>query len=56
MPDTTALVVTSLDEEPVAAPSAHFNLESKAPWFEIRDDAPRFDAFPPAVAAALEDR
>ncbi len=56
MPDTTALVVTSLDDEPVAEPSAHFNLESKAPWFEIRDDAPRFDAFPPAVAAALEDR
>ena len=54
IPDTTALVVTSLDEEPAGAPSAHFNLESKAPWFEIRDDAPRFDAFPPAVATALE--
>ena len=34
----------------------HFNVESKAPWFEIRDDAPRFDAFPPEIAAALDDR
>ena len=51
----TALVVASLAEEPSTQPSAHFNLESKAPWFEIRDDAPRFDAFPPAVAAMLDN-
>jgi len=56
MPGTTALMVTSLDEEPAVAPAAHFNIESKAPWFEIRDDAPRFDAFPAAVTAALQDR
>lgn len=53
-PGTTALVVTSLDDEPVIAPSVHFNLESKAPWYEIRDDAPRFDAFPDAIATKLD--
>ena len=47
------LVVTSLDQEPAIAPSAHMNLESKAPWYEILDDAPRFDALPPGVSDAL---
>ena len=56
IPDTTVIIVASLDDEPQFAPVAHFNLESKAPWFEIRDDAPRFDSFPPGVADALEDR
>jgi hypothetical protein len=45
--------VTSLDEEPTIAPAMHFNLESKAPWYELLDDAPRFDAFPPSVSAKL---
>jgi hypothetical protein len=40
---------------PTIAPAAHFNLESKAPWYEIRDDAPQLDAFPPSVAVKLEE-
>jgi hypothetical protein len=54
LPEVTALMVTGLDSEPTLAPSAHLNLESKAPWYEILDDAPRFDAFPEAISAALD--
>jgi len=53
-PQTTMLVVSSLDEEPGAEPAIHVNLESKAPWYTIRDDAPCFEAFPPNVDAALD--
>jgi len=51
-PGVTMLVVASLDEEPTAAPSMHLNVESKAPWYEIRDDAPRFDGFAPGMEPA----
>ena len=50
----TALIVTTLDIEPSLAPSAHLNLESKAPWYEILDEAPRFDGFPPNIEKMLE--
>ena len=49
-----ALIVTTLDIEPSLAPSAHLNLESKAPWYEILDEAPRFDGFPPNIEKMLE--
>ena len=48
-PETIAIMVSSVDEEPVTPPAVHINVESKAPWFEIRDDAPRFDGFPPGM-------
>lgn len=48
-----ALVVTTLDREPETPPVAHLNLESKAPWYEILDSAPRFQGFPPGVDTAL---
>lgn len=48
-PGVTMLVVACLDEEPTAAPSMHLNLESKAPWYDILDAAPRFDAFAPGT-------
>jgi len=52
-PHATMLVVSSLDHEPAQEPVVHVNLESKAPWYVIRDDAVRFDAFPPNVASSL---
>lgn len=44
------VVVSSLLEEFQQAPWAHINIESKAPWFEIGDDLPQFDAWPPSGA------
>ena len=40
------LVVASLDDDSELAPWAHFNIESKAPWFTIADDLPQFEAGP----------
>lgn len=48
-----ALVVASLDPEPQTPPAAHLNVGSKAPWYEILDQAPRFEAFPPGVDDAM---
>jgi hypothetical protein len=53
-PAATMLVVASLDDEPTGEPVLHVNLESMAPWYTIRDDAPRFDGFPPNAEASLQ--
>ncbi len=53
-PAATMLIVASLDVEPDREPAIHVNLESKAPWYVIRDEAARFDALPPGVQASLE--
>lgn len=53
-PAATMLMVAALDDPPATEPVVHLNLESKAPWYTLRDDAPRFDAFPPDVDAALQ--
>ncbi len=55
-PELTVLIVTSLDEEPSSAPVVHANCESKAPWYEILGDTPRFDDFPPAAKAMMAGR
>lgn len=39
----------SLEDDPGGRPMAHIFVASKAPWHEIADDLPRFDAFPPGV-------
>jgi hypothetical protein len=31
------------------------NVESKAPWYEILDDRPQFDSFPPGVEEAMRE-
>jgi len=47
----------NFDDDPGVRPLAHIFVASKAPWFEIRDSLPCFDAFPPAVdAPVLPDR
>jgi hypothetical protein len=44
-------------DDPGVQPLAHIFVASKAPWFDLRDDLPRFDAFPPDFdAAVLPDR
>ncbi|HEY5309745.1 MAG TPA: GFA family protein [Casimicrobiaceae bacterium] len=37
----------SLDDDPGVRPIVHIHTASKAPWFEIRDALPQFEAFPP---------
>jgi hypothetical protein len=37
----------SLDDDPGVRPVVHIHVASKAPWFEIADDLPRFAEFPP---------
>ena len=44
-------------DDPGVRPQLHIFVASKAPWYEIGDALPRFDAFPPGVdAAVLPDR
>ncbi len=53
-PATGASVYTpvgNLLTDPGMRPQCHMFVGSKAPWFEISDDLPRFDAFPPGVDA-----
>jgi hypothetical protein len=43
--------------DPGVRPTAHIFVGSKAPWFEIADDAPQFEAYPPGIdAPSLPDR
>jgi hypothetical protein len=35
-----------LDHDPGLRPQMHIFVGSKAPWFEIADDLPRYDAAP----------
>ena len=51
------LPVGPCDGDPGVRSEAHIFVASKAPWYEIRDALPRFDAFPPGIAApVLADR
>ena len=47
----------NLLSDPEVRPQAHMFVGSKAPWYAITDDLPRFEAFPPGVdAKVLPDR
>lgn len=37
----------TLVDTPTLLPTAHIHVASKAPWYEILDQLPRHDAFPP---------
>lgn len=39
----------NFDADPGIKPMAHIFVASKAPWYDIPDALPRFDAFPPGV-------
>jgi len=54
-PTHMSLVVATLDTEMDQPPVAHVNVESKAPWYEIADGGPQFDALPPGAAEALDN-
>lgn len=55
LPGATVLMVASLDPELDGQPALHFNVESKAPWYEILDDRPQHASFPPAIEAMRSD-
>ena len=44
---TFFLPAGTLDDDPGPRPAAHIFVASKAPWFEISDELPQFDEFPP---------
>jgi ADP-ribosyl-[dinitrogen reductase] hydrolase len=44
--DLACVIVPSLVEPSRAMPWAHVNAESRAPWFEIQDRLPQFEAWP----------
>jgi len=41
----------TLDDDPGARPAAHIFVGSKAPWFEITDQLPQFDEYPPGFGS-----
>lgn len=46
-----------LEDDPAERPSAHIFVGSKAPWYEIPDALPQFEAYPPGTdVAAQPDR
>jgi hypothetical protein len=53
-PEELGLALGTLDDDPGARPLAHVFVHSKAPWFEITDDLPRFpEGLSPAARARL---
>jgi hypothetical protein len=45
--DQVFIPAGALDDDPGVRPAAHIFVGSKAPWYEIRDELPRFDEWPP---------
>ena len=51
--DFTFMPAGALDDDPGIRPVGHIFVGSKASWFDITDDLPRFDDFPPGVDASV---
>jgi hypothetical protein len=49
--DTWGVPAGLLDGDPGVRPALHTSVASKAPWWEIRDDSPKFDEGVPGVVA-----
>jgi hypothetical protein len=43
----------NLDGDPGVRPALHIFVASKAPWYEIPDALPRFDAYPPGIGGTI---
>lgn len=46
-PSAYGLPLGPLDDDPGIKPERHVFVGSKAPWFDITDDLPQFEEFPP---------
>jgi hypothetical protein len=56
MPGFVFVPLGNLDDDPGTRPLAHIFVASKAPWYDIAGDLPRFNAYPPGFdATALPD-
>ncbi len=54
---TVYIAAGNFEDDPDCRPLMHIFVASKAPWFDIADDLPRFDAYPPGIdAPVLPDR
>ena len=57
VPDTSGAVVTVpaglLQEDPGIKPQAHIFVKSKSPMWDIQDDLPQFDEYPPGYGTAV---
>jgi hypothetical protein len=48
-PEIRRIRLGTLDSDPERRPLAHVHVSSKAPWYEIHDDLPRYpEGLPPA--------
>lgn len=48
-PTVYGLALGVLDDDPQVRPICHVYVGSKAPWFEITDSLPQYEALPPGV-------
>ena len=53
-PESFALALGTLDDDPGVRPSYHIFVGSKAPWFEITDKLPQHVAYPQAVRHRID--
>mgnify|MGYP001161870538 FL=1 len=49
-PQELGLALGILDDDPGNRPICHVFVGSKAPWYEITDSLPQYEAFPPGYA------
>ncbi len=45
-PNTFALALGTLDDDPGVRPSMHIHIETKAPWLDINDGLPQYEGHP----------
>jgi hypothetical protein len=45
--DEYGIALATLDDDPGIRPESHCFVGSKAPWFEITDDLPQYETYPP---------
>jgi hypothetical protein len=45
--DEFGIALGTLDDDPGIRPESHIFVRSKAPWFEITDDLPQYEGYPP---------
>jgi len=50
-PQELGLALGILDDDPGNRPTCHVFVGSKAPWYEISDPLPQYEAFPPGYTA-----
>jgi len=49
-PQELGFALGVLDDDPINRPTCHVFVGSKAPWYEITDALPQYEAFPPGYA------